>query len=185
MYRGVKLDLIFMFGEKEGKSTHWLHKSCLAELVGFEVTDYLLPSGAKRSESLGSKNIARRCCVMQLDSKTASLLEQSVCGEGLGSRWKGGLSWAPERLYMDVTSGVASSAWPSVPWVWGDEKKTTETENKTWITVTSKKAVVIGVSSRHRELPAGKDVLSIPPCYTHCKAQEGLSHTDSSILPVF
>lgn len=56
------------------------------------MTDYLLPSGAKCSESLGSKNIARRCCVIQLGSKTASLLEQSMYGLELGSRGKGGPS---------------------------------------------------------------------------------------------
>lgn len=121
---------------------------------------------------------------MQLGSKTASLQEQSVYGEGLGSRRKGSLSWAPERLHTDTTSGVASSAWPSVSWVWGDKKKSTETENKPWITVTSKKPVVIVVISRSHKLPAGKDILSIPPCYAHCKAWEGLSHPDSFILPV-
>lgn len=63
-----------------------IYISCLAELVGLEVTDYLLPSGAKCSESLGSKNIARRCCVMQLGSKTASLLEQGMYGLEQGSR---------------------------------------------------------------------------------------------------
>lgn len=49
------------------------------------MTDYLLPSGAKCSESLRTKNIARRRCAVQLGSKTASLLEQNVYGEVLGS----------------------------------------------------------------------------------------------------
>lgn len=126
MYSRVKMGLIFMFGE-EGKSPYWLHKSCLAELVGFEVTDYLLPSGTKCSESLGRKNIARRCCVTQLGSKTASLLDHSAWVR-MGSRWKGGLSRAPERLCMDMTSRVASSARPSVPWIWGDARKS----NRDW-----------------------------------------------------
>jgi len=86
---------------------------------------------------------------------------------------------------MDGTSGAASFAWPSVPWVWGDEEKTTEIENKTCITVTSKKLAAIIASSGSRELPAEKDVLSTPPCYARCKAQEGLSHPDGFILPVF
>lgn len=53
------------------------------------MTDYPAPPRAKRSESLGSKNIAKRYCVLQLGSATASLLGQKADGEGQGSRRAG------------------------------------------------------------------------------------------------
>lgn len=149
------------------------------------MTDYLLPSGAKCSESLGNKKHCQEmlCYAAGLQDRLPAGTEP-VWG-GTGSRWEGGLSWAPETWHMDVTSGLASSAWPTVPWVCGSEKQPTETENRTWIAITSKKPVVIVVSSVSPELPAEKDVLSIAACYAHCKAREGLIHPDSSVLPVF
>lgn len=53
------------------------------------MTDCLLPSGAKCSESLRSKNIARRCSVTQLASKTILPAGTERVWGGTGEQVKG------------------------------------------------------------------------------------------------
>lgn len=57
------------------------------------------------------------------------LLEQSAYEEVQGSRETGGLLGTPEGLRTAVASGIASSAWPSVPCAW-EMKKQQRTKTK-------------------------------------------------------
>lgn len=131
--------------KREGESTHWLYKSYLAELVGFEVTDYLAPSGAKHSESLGSKTLPGGVVLCSWAPRQPPAGTERVWG-GMGKQANG-------RSGRD-TRGVTKSCgqWAGQfylaisPLCLGDEK-ITENENKTWITVTSKKTDGIVVVS--------------------------------------